>query len=193
MIKKYLFCITLVFIIPLFAGAQKIIYTEPEKDDVRSVDFDIVGKINNNFIIYKQLRGSSTLSIYNNNMEVVDKVQMNFLPDKIISSDIIAYRDYFYFIYQYQRKNVVYCNAVRIIGDGKSGEPVVLDTTTINFFASNKIYNVLFSEDKKRICVYKINAKTTTIMFSPSAFLMLRLTLSLKELQAYPCARTVIF
>src|SRR6187399_1843095 len=114
MINKYLFCIALVFIIPLFTGAQKIIYTEPEKDDVLNVDFDIIGKINNNYIIYKQLRGSSALSIYNNNMEVIDKVPMDFLPSKIISSDIIAYKDYFYFIYQYQRKNIVYCSAVRI-------------------------------------------------------------------------------
>lgn len=159
MIRKYLSCITVLFILPLFACAQKIIYTEPDRDDVRSVDFDIVGKINNSFIIYKQVRGSYTLSIYNNNMELLDKVQMDFLPDKVISTDIIAYRDYFYFIYQYQRRNVVYCSAARIIGDGKAGEPVILDTTTINFFASNKIYNVLYSEDKKRICVYKINSK----------------------------------
>ena len=149
MIKKYLFCLTIFFTLNFFAGAQKITYTEPEKDDVRSVDFDIIGKINNNYIIYKQTRNKSALSIYNTEMKLLDKVPMDFLPDKIISSDIIAYKDYFYFIYQYQHRNIVYCSAVRIIGDGKAGEPVVLDTMAINFFASNKIYNVLFSEDKK--------------------------------------------
>src|SRR6478735_2368476 len=159
MIKNYLCCLAIFFIFPFFAGDQKITYTEPEKDDVRSVDFDIIGKINNNYIIYKQTRNNSALSIYNTDMELIDRVHMDFLPDKIISSDIIAYKDYFYFIYQYQHRNIVYCSAVRIIGDGKAGEPVVLDTTAINFFANNKIYNVLYSEDKKRICVYKINSK----------------------------------
>jgi hypothetical protein len=39
------------------------------------------------------------------------------------------------------------------------GEPLLLDTTNISFFASNKIYNVLYSESKQKIALYKINNK----------------------------------
>ncbi len=43
-----------------------------------------------------------------------------------------------------------------LLADGKIvGDPITLDTTAISFFASNKIYNVLYSEDKQRIAVYK--------------------------------------
>jgi hypothetical protein len=128
---------------------------------VRSVDFDIVGKINNNYLFYKKIHNNyNIISIYDNDMKLIDRVKMDFLPDKIINSDIIAYRDYFYFIYQYQKRNVVYCAAARINSEGKlMTDPIILDTTAISFFASNKLYNVLYSEDKQRIGVYKINSK----------------------------------
>jgi hypothetical protein len=93
-------------------------------------------------------------------MKLVERVNMDFLPDKLINSDIIPYKDYFYFIYQYQRKNIVRCMAARMNGDGKIvGEPILLDTTAISFFANNKLYNVLYSEDKQRIALYKINSR----------------------------------
>ena len=160
MIQKYLCSLIAAVIFPLFLHAQKITYSEPEKDDIRSVDFDIIGKINNRYLVYKKIHSAYYISIYDNEMKVADKVKMNFLPDKLINTDLITYKDYFYFIYQYQKRNIVYCMAARINGDGDiSGDPITLDTTAISFFASNKIYNVLYSEDKQRIGVYKINSK----------------------------------
>ena len=88
MLQKSISILAAIIIFPFFTEAQKITYSEPEKDDVRSVDFDIIGKINNNYIIYKQTRNKSALSIYNTEMKLLDKVPMDFLPDKIISSDI---------------------------------------------------------------------------------------------------------
>lgn len=172
MIRKYLFNLVAVTVFPFVLNAQKITYTQPDRDDVRNADFDIVGKINNHYLVYKHVRSTYSISIFDNDMQLVDKVKMDFLPDKLINSDIITYRDYFYFIYQYQKRNIVYCMAAKINGDGKiSGEPLILDTTGINFFASNKIYNVLYSEDKQRIGVYKINSKDESrYMFTCSIF-----------------------
>src|ERR1700759_3913630 len=98
--------------------AQKIEYSEPDRDDIRSVDFDLVGKLNNHFLVYKHIRSSFTISVYDDEMKLVDKVNMDYVPDKIINSEIIPYRDYFYFIYQYQKRNIVNCMAARIGGDG---------------------------------------------------------------------------
>ncbi len=172
MISKCFFCLVIV-IFPLLLNAQKITYTDPDKDDVRSVDFDIIGKINNNILVYKTIHNNNyVISIYDNDMKFVDKVKMDFLPDKLINSDIITYHDYFYFIYQYQKRNIVYCSAARINSQGKlMADPVILDTTVINFFASNKLYNVLYSEDKQRIGVYKINSKDESrYIFTSSIF-----------------------
>ncbi len=147
-------------LIALFSFAQKISYSEPERDDVRSVDFDVVGKLNNHYLVYKNVRSSYNITLYDNDMKLIDKVDMKFIHEKLINSEIIPYKDYFYFIYQYQKRNIVNCMAARINADGKIvGEPVTLDTTAISFLVSNKVYNLLYSEDKQRIAVYKINSK----------------------------------
>ena len=172
MTKKISCVLFAALLLPCILKAQKITYSQPDKDDVRSVDFDIIGKINNNYLVYKHVHSTYSIVVFDNEMKEIDKVKMSFLPDKLINSDIIAYRDYFYFIYQYQRKNVVYCAAAYIDGNGKIvGDPVTLDTTAISFFASNKIYNVLYSEDKQRIGVYKINSKDeSNYVFTCSIF-----------------------
>jgi len=160
MVQKVLLSLIAIACFQLLCPAQKISYSEPEKDDVRSIDFDIIGKLNNHYLVYKHVRSSYNISVYDNEMKLLDRVNMDFLPDRLINSDIITYKDYFYFIYQYQKKNIVRCMAARMDGDGKIiGEPIVLDTTSVSFFANNKIYNLLYSEDKQRIALYKINNK----------------------------------
>ena len=172
MIQKLLFSLAIVVAFPLLLHAQKIVYSEPERDDVRSVDFDIIGKLNNHYLVYKRVHSSYSICIYDDEMKLIDKVKMDFFPDKLINSDIITYKDFFYFVYQYQRRNVVYCAAARMNGEGKmTGEPTILDTTSISFFANNKIYNVIYSDDKHRIAVYKINSKDESkYVFSASIF-----------------------
>ena len=160
MIQKNFCVFVAIIVFPALLHAQKITYSQPERDDVRSVDFDIIGKLDNHYLVYKHIRSNYTISIYDNEMKLADKIKMDFLPDKLINSDIITYKDFFYFIYLYQRIIIVYCSAARLNGNGAiSGEPVILDTTAISFFANNKIYNVLYSEDKQRIGIYKINSK----------------------------------
>lgn len=171
-IQKTLACLIAVVAFPLLLHAQKITYSLPDKDDVRSVDFDIIGKMNNHYLIYKQNRSNYSISIYDDDMKLADKIEMDFLPGKLINSDIITYKDFFYFIFQYQQKNIVYCAAARMNGNGElTGDPVILDTTAVNFFANSKIYNVLYSEDKKRIGVYKINSRDeNNYIFTRSVF-----------------------
>jgi hypothetical protein len=69
-------------------------------------------------------------------------------------------------IYQYRRKNIIYCTAAKIDGNGnKIGDLIELDTTQVNFGSDNKIYSVLTSEDKSKIMVFKINSKNKKLYF----------------------------
>ncbi|HRH61494.1 MAG TPA: hypothetical protein PL045_13030, partial [Chitinophagaceae bacterium] len=161
--------------------AQQIAYSEPDRDDQRSLNFDIVGKMNGNYLVYKNIRNDHNIAVYDGEMKMVSKEKMDFLPDKILNSDVLAYKDYFYFIYQYQKKNVVYCMAAKMDGSGKIiGEPQELDTAVISFFASNKIYTFINSEDKQKLMVFKINTKNqsnyavTTSLFDASLNLLHR-------------------
>ena len=146
--------------------AQKITYSEPDKDDIHAVNFDIIGKINDHFLVYKSVRSNYIITEYDDEMKLVKDNKMDFLPERIINSDIITYKDFFFFIYQYQKKNIVYCMAAKINSNGKiNGIPKQLDTTAIPFFATNKIYNIIISENKQRIAIYKINTKDQRVLW----------------------------
>jgi hypothetical protein len=93
-------------------------------------------------------------------MKILQRVNLDFLPDKYINVYFIPYQDHFYMFYEYQHKNIVHCTGVKMDVMGKRiSEPADLDTTQIGFAASNKIYTVIFSEDRQRIMLFKINSK----------------------------------
>ncbi len=163
------------FILFMFSGlitnAQKIVYSEPDKDDTRRMDFEIAGKINGNFLIYKNIRNKNLIVLLNNDMKEVARVDQDYVPDndRMINVDFFTYPDFLYMVYQYQKKNVVYCMASKIDGNGKKiGEVMELDTTHLGFAANNKIYTVISSEDKSKLIVFKINSKNRKIFVMTS-------------------------
>lgn len=141
-------------------SAQRIAYSEPDRDDTKSTDFDIIGRMNDHILVFKNNRNIFTASVFDNDMKELDKVKLSFLPERVINTEILTYRDFFYLFYQYQRRNIVYCMAAKLNGDAKLvQDPVQLDTTEIGFLTNNKIYSFLFSEDKQKICALKINSR----------------------------------
>lgn len=153
--------------------AQKIVYSQPGNDDSRRMNFEVIGKVSGNFLVYKNNRSKSFISVYDNNMGEVSKVEQDYIPDeRLINVDFFPYSDFSYVIYQYQKKNVVYCNAAKVDGNGKRiSDILTLDTSHLGFAANNKIYSVISSENKNRLMVFKINSKNksrfmiTTLLF----------------------------
>jgi hypothetical protein len=157
------------------AFSQKIVYSDPEKDDTRRLNFEIAGKVGNNLLIYKNIRNQHWFSILDNEMKTIGRADQDYMPndDHVINVDFFPYTDFLYMVYQYQKKNVVYCNAVKIDANGKkTGDVITLDTTHIGFAASNKIYSVESSEDKSHLLVFKINSRNkrlylmTTLLYN---------------------------
>lgn len=166
MISAYMRFLTCTLLAILYLGlqqaaGQRIIYSEPDRDDTRRMNFDVIGKVGGNFLVYKGVRGRNYISVLNNNMEQVKKVELDYISnDKLINVDFFAYPDFGYMVYQFQKRNVVYCNAVKIDGNGnKTSDIIPLDTSHIGFASDNKIYAVTSSEDKSQILLSKINSK----------------------------------
>lgn len=161
---------------------QKIVYSEPDREDSRRLNFEIIGKVSDNFLVYKNNRVKSFISVYDNDMVQKNKEELDYIPDdRLINADFIAYQDFFYMIYEYQKKNVVYCNAVKMDGNGKKiSDILTLDTSHIGFAGNNKIYSTISSEDKSKIMVYKINARNrsrfviTSLLFDKNLALQKR-------------------
>lgn len=100
----------------LSATAQKIVYSEPDRDDTRRMDFEIAGKIGGNFLLYKNTKNKVWITVLDNDMKQLAKVEQEYVPDndRIINVHFFPYNDFCYMIYQYQKKNVVYCVASKI-------------------------------------------------------------------------------
>lgn len=160
--------------------AQKITYSEPDRDDSRTLNFEVIGKMNGKILVYKNYRDLHFISTYDNDMKMTEKVKLDFLSYRVLNTEFIQYADYLYMIYQYQRRSVMYCMAVKLDAGGKRmGEPVQLDSTdNINYSVNNKIYSVINSDDKQKIMVFKINTRNdkmhvlTTSLFTKDLVLM---------------------
>lgn len=181
LLKRFLFVLgSLLLIGSCFA--QKIVYSEPEREDSRRMDFEIIGKVSGNFLVYKNVRSDAYVAVYNSDMEQIEKQEQKYLPDdRLINVDFFPYNDFAYVIYQYQKRNIVYCDAVKIDGSGKKiSDIIALDTSHIGFAASNKIYSTITSEDKSKLMLFKINSKNksrfviTTLLFDDNLALMKR-------------------
>ncbi|MET0636385.1 MAG: hypothetical protein ABWZ25_10190 [Chitinophagaceae bacterium] len=188
MSKRRLFVLLVIMLAGVSAGAQKIVYSEVDKDDSRRLNFEIIGKINGNFLIYKSLRNNNWISILDNDMKQVSRIDQTYLPDndRVINVDFFAFPDFAYMIYQYRKKNVIHCAAAKINGEGKLMEELrELDTTQLNFGGDNKIYSVIASEDKSKILVFKVNSKNkknyliTTVLFDNNLNLLKKSRLSM--------------
>ena len=161
MILRYQLVILVSLLLVSFTSfGQRISYSDIEKDDYRQTNFDIIGKVGGNINIYKNMRNRNDISIYDNDMKLVNKVRMDFMPDKVINTDFVVFPDSYWLIYQHQKRNVVHCTAVHMDGNGKVLKgPVDLDTSQIPGFGDNKIYSVVNSEDKQQVMVFKINKR----------------------------------
>lgn len=140
----------------------RITYSEPNADDTRNPKFEIVGRVGGNYLVYRTPRDNQhQIVAYDNNMKTVATSDLGeVMPSKILYTNVFAYRDFFYLVYQYQQRNTVICARITLDGKGNIiAPPATLDTTTINGSANSKVYEVQQSEDKNKFAVVKITKR----------------------------------
>ncbi len=152
--------------------AQQITYSEPDREDARAMGFEVIGKMNGKILVYKNYRDLNFIAVFDNDMKMVQKQKLTYLPERMLSTDFLIYPDFAYMFYQYQKRNVVYAMAVKLDANGnKIGDPIQLDTTTNMRSTSAKVYSLMSSDDKQKIMIFKISSQNekmhvlTTLLF----------------------------
>ncbi len=157
------FAFGLILCAGLGAGAQKLVYSVPDKDDTRRLNFEIVGKINGNFVIYKSIRNRNFITVLDNDMRQIKNVEHDYLPSNNRGENVgfLAFPDFAYMFFQYRKKNTVYCLVTKIDGNGERiGDVLELDTSQVSSGGNDdKVYSAVISEDKSKIMVFKINTR----------------------------------
>ena len=150
----------LLLVFPLFLQAQQIQYSDPENEDSRKTDFEIIGRVSGNYLVFKNNRSENAISVYGPDMKLIQRARLSFMPEKYINVDFVHYNDFFYLICEYQKKNTVHLAVIKMDGNCKIiGNAVDLDTSQVGSANSNKIYTILVSEDRERLMALKINTK----------------------------------
>ena len=172
--KQIAVTLTCLLVVLFSARAQRVTYSEPDRDDPRNLNFEIVGKVKGKVLIYKNYRDLYYISVYDEDMKMQAKNRMELANSRILNMEFLVFPDFAYMIYQYQKRTAVYCMAIKLDENGKQvGEQIELDSTeNINYSASNKIYSLINSEDKQKIMLFKVNSKNdkqhilTTCLFN---------------------------
>ena len=175
-----------IWVLSLFLGisgiwGQKIVYSEPDRDDARTLNFEIVGKMSGNVLIYKNYRDLHYMTVYDTDMKMTEKNRLEFMPEKVVDVELVQYSDFIYLYYQFQKRGIQYAMAVKLDAHGKKmSEPVVLDTTNMAGSNSNKVYTFLTRENKQQVLVFKISTKNdkahllTSLLFNKELVLQKR-------------------
>ena len=87
--------------------AQQLTFSDIDRQDKADLNFEIIGKMNSNILIYKNTRWKHKITVLDNSMQEVETVFLDFLPEKTFNVDFIAYPNHAFMVYQYQKR--IYC------------------------------------------------------------------------------------
>lgn len=152
-----LWCITCA--IP--AMAQEVIYSPYDKFDFRTGEFSVSGMTGNRLYTYRGSSEGYFLDAFNDSMNKVATIVLDFFPAKIYQTRFIAYPDQIIVLYQAIEMNKVVQYAALLDEAGRLVKgPIQLDNTKTGILGPTKNYfSVAASEDKKTIFVYSAKDK----------------------------------
>lgn len=145
---------------------NQVTYADVSKSDVQRMNFEIIGKSANNYLIYKEAGGNSWISVYDENMKILHDVPITVIPDneKLLDVNFVNSRGGANMIYQYQDGDVLRLMAVKLEANGHiMDQPQLLDTTHISYQAESGIYNCIASNDHSKILLFRVNRKDRSL------------------------------
>lgn len=155
-----LLCSTLFLIAAQPLLAQNITYSAVHSESAKDANFEILGKVGANYLVFKNIRDKNIIQVFDKNMVELSNDRLKEIPERVLNVDFVTYPDYVLMVYQYKRNSVLYCEAMKLDANGKMIASVLnIDTTRIGFQSGNDIYSTIFSEDKKNILIYKLHDK----------------------------------
>lgn len=137
---------------------QEVIYSQYEKFDIRNGDYSVAGKVGDLLYVYRGGSDGYYLDAYNNNMERVATVVLDFIQGRVYETKFYTYADHMILLYQVLDGARLTQYAVLL--DEKARlvkRPIALDNTKIGLFGgSKKTFNYAISDDKKKLVVYGV-------------------------------------
>lgn len=153
--------------------AQQIEYSIPLGDNIRTTSFQVIGRCQQNLMVYKRSYNTHEISLYDDHLKIRDEIPLDFLPTEVKEVDFINLGDHVLMIYQYMEKRDVYCKAVSLGQDARPLDTPQLISRTLHpdQIVGNKAYAVIHSEDKSQIMCFEILRNEDSLLFHIRTFL----------------------
>lgn len=174
---KNLFCAicTLIFIVSHeLSWGQKVVYSEEQKFNINNDFFQVLGKSGNRYYTFRSNSLGNFLDAYNENMEAVAIVNLDFLPPKHFAIDFTIRNNDISVVYQVQKQNFTFQYAAHLDMYGKLiSQPKIIDSIANKDFFGRKnvqrFYNVT-SDNKEVLAAYAIIKKDKKAFLNVTTF-----------------------
>lgn len=165
---RWIVLILLVAFVNVNVTAQEVTYAPYEKFDLQSGDFSIIGKVGDRIYTYRGERDGCYMDAYNDSMEKIATVLLDFFPTKIYQTRFINYKDKIVVLYQAAESGKVVQYAALLDQTGRLLKgPIQLTSVKTRVFGGNRNYfSSAVSDDKKQILVYEVNERGEELRFS---------------------------
>ena len=158
-LKAFLLAV-LLFSTPYLTQAQEVTYSQYDKFDYRDDEYAVVGMTGGYLYCYRSsITDGSMLDAYDDSMNKVATVILDFFPGRIYETHFIAYPDKILVLYQALVSNKVIQYAALLDEKGRlKGKPIELGNVKTGILGATKTYfSYAISDNKKNILIYRIN------------------------------------
>lgn len=142
-------------------SGQEIKYTDYKDFDFRSEVFSVVGKVSDLTYVYRTSRDGYYLDAYDDQLNGVATIIVDFLPKTSYKTKFIPYSDKILVLYQASEGSDVKVYGALLDARGRlMNEPVELDEVRSSTLGGNSgLYSYAVSADKKTIAIYGAASK----------------------------------
>jgi hypothetical protein len=132
---RKLFLYILLFCFIHSAVGQELFYSPAESGVDDLIKYEAIGRLGKHILIYRESKSQHVINVYGNSMNLIRKVELNFLPKEVLKIDFINMGDKADLIFQYVNKNWLYSALTSINEDGKlTTDPVILDSLLLTIY-----------------------------------------------------------
>lgn len=151
-----LFCL-----IQLSVCAQDLFYSPAESGVENLLKYEAIGRVGKNILIYRELRGQHVISIFDNNMGLVRKVDLSVLPKDVLGVDFLNTGSNIVLIYQYMVNGKLFVAGTNLDEEVKMvSEPKVLDSLFIENISEFPLFKLIINPAKNLMMLTYLQQST---------------------------------
>ena len=143
---------TILFLLSFTAKSQHVIYSDPEKISFTTRS-EVIGKVGDNIFVCDLLKNKYQLKVFDKDLKVKQKIDLNFIPAATYRLNFINYADHCLVIFQsVESKKRIHTNIASLDKDGQLiGNILPVDSISAGTYGDNEFYTVSYSENKEHL------------------------------------------